>query len=139
MLAVFPSTNVDAKSRKVISGIPNTIRASCLNGPPTEDELHERVEYGDKVKVKVSAYHEKEDATQNYSPEVATQEILVGRSNIPAFNDHLQGMCPDEIRRVFTWINPKLQAGPLAYMVTLDSIVTKKHLQEMDEAGTDEL
>ncbi len=34
-------------------------------------------------------------------------------------------MCAQELRRIYTWVNPKMKAGPLAYMVELINIAEK--------------
>jgi len=89
-----------AISHKILTGIPTTFKKSCLN-PPLEEEIHNRLEYGDKVRIKMSAYSDKEDGGMEYSPDRAEQDVVVGRANIPALNEHLDGMCEGEIRRVF--------------------------------------
>ncbi|CAD7929502.1 unnamed protein product [Amoebophrya sp. A25] len=125
---------VDARSRKVINGIPDTIRPSCPRGPPTEEQTHSRVEFGDKVFIKLSAYHENPESAEGmeYSPDLAEQEVMVGRARLPILNEFLTGMCPNEVRRIFTWVQPKIKAGPLAYIVELKEIIAKGALFSAD-------
>jgi len=133
-------------SRKGVTGVSSVVKGTCIN-PATEDEiLNKRLGYGDKVRVKVSAYADKEDGSMEYSPDIAESDMLIGRANIPVLNEHLEGMCEGEVRRVMTWLHPKTQAGPLAYLVELVKIVGKSYLQrygaekalQMDEDGEDE-
>ncbi len=54
LLSTFPFTV--SKSSKTVSGVVDTIRSTCKTGPPTFYENKKRVEFGDKVIVKLSAY-----------------------------------------------------------------------------------
>ncbi|CAD7936111.1 unnamed protein product [Amoebophrya sp. A120] len=134
------STHVDAKARKAKIGMADTIRGTCVN-PPQEADLRERVEYGDKIEIKLSAYTDNPESKDGleYSVDKALQTITVGRANVPVLNEMTLGMCPNEIRRIMTWINPKHKIGPLAYMVEVVKIVAKKALQAGGPGGFDEL
>mmetsp|Transcript_17820 Transcript_17820/g.44572 ORF Transcript_17820/g.44572 Transcript_17820/m.44572 type:complete len:150 (-) Transcript_17820:449-898(-) len=141
LISLMVTPTALAKSRRAKIGRADTIRGTCVNPVTSEAEYASRVEYGDKLSIKLSAYHENPEAEGGleYSMDVAEQEIVVGRANVPVLNELTIGMCKSEIRRLLTWLDPKQKAGPLAYMVELVDIVRKKALQLSNEAGHDEL
>lgn len=106
-----------APAEEILTGL-TTIKGGCEDG---EGKLAERVKYGDKVKILLTAYVDKGTEFLN-SPSIEN-EFIIGRHNVPAVNEAILGSCVDEARKFMAHLGKN--RGALAYVVELKEIIQK--------------